>query len=203
MTKPRSLVVVAHPDLRHSRVNRAWTTALQAYPASVSVHDLYARYPTGAINVSAEQKLLESHERIILQFPLYWFSTPPLLKQWMDKVFLEGWSHGPNGNKLAGKEIGMAISTGGREAAYRSGGRSLYTIDELLAPLRQTVHFVGGKYLPPFVFYGARFEYTEAQLQESSRQYARHVLQRDLDAHVQDAADLLTARAPAELTFVA
>ncbi|MEU3281800.1 NAD(P)H-dependent oxidoreductase [Streptomyces antibioticus] len=29
---------------------------------------------------------LHVHSTVVLQFPFYWYSTPPLLKQWLDQV---------------------------------------------------------------------------------------------------------------------
>ncbi|MGT2357467.1 NAD(P)H-dependent oxidoreductase [Staphylococcus aureus] len=44
------------------------------------MHDLYREYPDFIINVKREQELVENHDNIIFQFPLYWYSSPSLLK---------------------------------------------------------------------------------------------------------------------------
>ena len=36
--------------------------------------------PNWEFNIEEEQKLLVEHDRYIFQFPLYWYSSPPLLK---------------------------------------------------------------------------------------------------------------------------
>lgn len=77
----KTLVIVAHPDIARSTVNRTWACALAAQESRYTVHELYAAYPDGKINVAAEQALIEAHGSVILQFPVYWFSCPPLLKQ--------------------------------------------------------------------------------------------------------------------------
>ncbi len=41
-------------------------------------------YPDFIINVKREQELVENHDNIIFQFPLYWYSSPSLLKKWID-----------------------------------------------------------------------------------------------------------------------
>jgi putative NADPH-quinone reductase len=69
---------------------------------NVTIHQLYAAYPDFRIDVKREQELLSLHDRMILQFPLYWYSTPALLKQWFDVVlkFLMFQSNRATGTQL-------------------------------------------------------------------------------------------------------
>lgn len=53
---------------------------------NVTIHQLYATYPDKNIDASKEQELLLAHDRVILQFPFHWYSTPSLLKEWFDVV---------------------------------------------------------------------------------------------------------------------
>jgi len=48
--------------------------------------------------------LLE-HDRIVLQFPMYWYSMPPLLKKWLDDVLTYNFAYGSKGDKLKGKDL--------------------------------------------------------------------------------------------------
>ena len=84
MSKP--LIIPAHPDISQSTVNKHWTTAIKQHPDSFTVHELYTVYPRGKIDVSAEEKLIESPDAPVLQFPVYRFNCPPLLKQCLDEV---------------------------------------------------------------------------------------------------------------------
>ena len=106
------LVNLFHPHLERSVVNRAWAERLANQPG-ITLRRLYALYPDGKIDVAAEQQALAEHERLVFQHPFYWYSTPPLMKQWLDDVLTYGWAYGPGGNALAGKEWLSAISTGG------------------------------------------------------------------------------------------
>lgn len=146
----RLLVVYCHPRPHRSRVNKALVDAVRDLPG-VTVHELYERYPDGGIDVATEQALLAAHEAVVLQHPFYWYSTPPLLKEWLDVVLTWGWAYGRGGTALRGKTVLTAITTGGREAAYRRDGFNRFTVRELLAPIDQTVHLCGMRYLPPFV----------------------------------------------------
>ncbi|WP_310829183.1 NAD(P)H-dependent oxidoreductase [Paenibacillus pedocola] len=169
----KTLVIVAHPNLGDSRINQAWTQALQAQE-DVTVHVLYGVYPDGKINVAREQQLLDSHDRIIFQYPLYWYSTPPLLKQWFDEVLEHGWAFGIGGDHLQNKEIGVAISTAGTAASYQPEGSNLFTIQDITKPVAALANYVSAVYLPPFVLHDAR-NVTDEQLLASSAAYLQHL----------------------------
>lgn len=168
------LAVVAHPDIEASRLHRVWTDALQVTPG-VTVHNLYKTYRSWTINAPAEQTLLITNDRIVLQFPLYLYSCPPMLKKWMDDVFLFRWAYGPGGTALRGKEFMIATSTGGPSDGYRPGGYHNYTMDEFLRPLQQVVNLVGGIYLKPFLCDRAR-TMTIQEVEQSARHLAAHVV---------------------------
>lgn len=76
----KTLVILAHPNIEDSRVNQRWKQELLQYTNEITIHEIYKEYPNWSIDVLREQKLLETHSNIIFQFPLYWYSYPPLLK---------------------------------------------------------------------------------------------------------------------------
>lgn len=115
----KTLVILAHPDMESSRVNRRWKEELLQNPDDIALHELYTTYPDGKIDVSREQELLEMHDHMMLQFPLYWYSYPPLLKTWFDDVFTHGWAYGSKGNRLKGKRMGLAMSIGDKRRTMR------------------------------------------------------------------------------------
>ena len=71
----KTLVLVFHPHLEKSQVNRKLMDAANE-TGDVTVVDEYAAYPDFKINVEHEQELIETHDRIVLQFPFYWYSSP-------------------------------------------------------------------------------------------------------------------------------
>jgi len=146
------LVNVFHPRLAQSTVNRAWVARLAT--AGVTLRDIYALYPDGKIDIAAEQAALLAHERIVFQHPFYWYSTPPLMKQWLDDVLVYGWAYG-GGQALAGKEWLSVISTGGPADSYQAGGYNRFAMSEFLKPLVQTASLLQTVFLPPFIFHGA------------------------------------------------
>ena len=89
----KTTVLVVHPNIKQSRVNSALAKGAQSV-ADVEVRYLYDLYPDGKIDAAAEQAVLEKADRIVLQFPMYWYSSPALLKQWLDDVLAYGWAYG-------------------------------------------------------------------------------------------------------------
>ena len=150
---PGVLVLFAHPALEKSRVNRRLAAAVADLPG-VTLHDLYEAYPDFDVDVKREQDLLAAHDVLVVQHPFYWYSTPALVKQWEDLVLEHGWAYGTGGTALRGKRWLNAVTTGGREAAYATGGMNRFTMRQLLAPLDQTAQLCGMIFLPPFVVHG-------------------------------------------------
>jgi putative NADPH-quinone reductase len=176
----KTLVLVFHPDINNSRINRRLAEEMEKQ-ANVTVHRVYEAYPNEQINVAAEQRLLEEHDRIVLQFPFYWYSTPPLLKKWEDEVLTYGWAYGSNGDKLHKKEILIAVSTAGTEEYYTPSGKHKYTVPELLRPLQATSNLIGTRYLTPFIVYGV-WQMSDEQLEQSARDYVAYALNPGIEA---------------------
>lgn len=169
----KSLVILAHPNIEQSRINKAWIQAVQNQ-SDVTVHKLYDVYPDEVIDVAKEQELLLTHDRIILQFPFFWYSTPSLLKKWIDAVLAYGFAYGEGGNKLHGKELGLAISTFGPKESYQPSGYNRYTMEELLKPLQATSNLIGTNFLPMFVLNGVA-HVTDEELAQSAADYVTHI----------------------------
>lgn len=168
------LVIAAHPNLEKSRVNRRWLEELRLYP-EITVHQLYEAYPDEKIDVKREQSLLIAHDRIVFQFPFYWYSSPPLLKKWHDVVLEFGWAYGPGGTQLHGKEYVLAISAGGPEEAYQPGGYNQYSIGELTRPFQATSNLIGTAFLKTFRIHRAR-SIDEQAIDASAKAYVAHIL---------------------------
>lgn len=52
---------------------------------------------------------------------MQWYSIPPLLKLWIDKVLSHGWAYGHGGKALHGKHLLWAVTTGGGESHFEIG----------------------------------------------------------------------------------
>jgi glutathione-regulated potassium-efflux system ancillary protein KefG len=141
----RVLILFAHPALEKSRIHRRLIREIPDLP-NLTFHDLYEEYPAFDIDVPREQELLLSHDLIVLQHPFFWYSTPPLIKQWEDLVLEHGWAYGSQGVALRGKRMLSLITAGGGASAYQHSGYNRFTIRELLAPIEQTAYLCKMEY---------------------------------------------------------
>lgn len=150
-----TLVLTAHPDLSTSTANRMWFEALSGIEGVVTRDLTSVGGAQMHFNPATEQALIERADRIVMQFPFYWYSCPPVLKAWIDQVLLFGFAYGQGGNKLHGKELILAITTGGPAESFQSGAFNRFSMNEFLTPFEQTAKMVGMNYLPPFVLHSA------------------------------------------------
>ena len=153
---PEIVVLVAHPQQQHSRVNHALMHgAARAAPGRVEVRDLYALYPDYLIDVQAEQAQLAAARLVVWQHPIHWYGMPPLMKLWLDEVFAFGWAYGPGGHALRGKDLWLVASTGDPAESYRPDGYNRWFFDAFLPPYEQTAALAGMRFLPPLLLHGA------------------------------------------------
>jgi glutathione-regulated potassium-efflux system ancillary protein KefG len=148
-----TLVLVSHPNLARSKAHARLLAAIRGIPG-VEIRHLEALYPDRRIDITAEQAAAARARRIVFQFPFYWYTTPPMLKQWEDDVLEFGWAYGPGGTHLHGKTLQLVLSTGGPEATYHPDGYNRYAIRELLRPLEVTASLTGMKFAEPLVLWG-------------------------------------------------
>lgn len=164
------LVLFAHPSQHRSEVNRPLFKAAQKIEGVTAI-DLYGEYPTFNIDIGKEQSRLVEHDVIIFQFPLFWYSTPAILKEWQDLVLEYGFAYGSKGTALHGKVFLCALTAGGKEDAYQTEGYNHFTIGQLLQPLEQTASLTGMRYLPPFALFGSRTATEEGRIGEHVAEY--------------------------------
>jgi len=162
----KTLIIVIHPDMERSAVNKRWIEELGRHPDKYHIHQLHKVYPDEKIDVVAEQNLVEQYDKIVFQFPFYWFNCPPFFKKWLDDILTYGWAYGSkSGYKLSGKKIALAISAGIDEIEYQPSGKYRYTLEELTQPFELTFKYVKADYRPFFAHYGlelnASKEWTE------------------------------------------
>ncbi|MEM0964716.1 MAG: NAD(P)H-dependent oxidoreductase [Verrucomicrobiota bacterium] len=140
--------LVFHPALQESRVNRIWKEQLEKSGKIATSRDLYVEYPDFQMDVKREQQLLREHDRIVFQFPFYWYSSPPLLKKWLDDVLTYGFAYGNKGKQLQGKDLQLILSAGGQQKFY-SGFDIYATLYDLLRPFQLTANLCQMNYMIP------------------------------------------------------
>jgi glutathione-regulated potassium-efflux system ancillary protein KefG len=171
----RVLILFAHPAYEKSRVHRQLAAAVRSLPG-VTFHDLYEAYPDQDVDIAREQALLAANDVIVFQHPFYWYSVPPLLKQWMDLVLEHGWAYGSAGRALEGKVLQVAMTAGGREMAYGPEGFNRFTFREFLIPVEATARLCRMEFREPWVRAGTH-EMTSTQTQQAAADYAALITQ--------------------------
>jgi glutathione-regulated potassium-efflux system ancillary protein KefG len=170
--RPRKILILFfHPRFEESHANSLLASAARS-TEGVTFRDLYEIYPDFNIDVQTEKECLMQHDIIIWQHPFFWYSCPPLMKQWIDLVLEYGWAYGKGGDKLAGKIILQVVTSAGTFEVYRPEGRNRFTYRTLLSPFDQTVHLCKMHYLPPFIVPGAT-RMSPAQLRLYTEQYGK------------------------------
>ncbi|WP_374661807.1 NAD(P)H-dependent oxidoreductase [Inhella sp.] len=144
------LVLLAHPDLRRSRVSQRLAERL-GMAEGVRLRDLYALYPDYWIDVAQERAALVGARLIVWLQPWHWYGATPLLRLWMDEVLGFGWAFGPGGRALAGKDLLLVTSTGGGPEGYAALGG----FEQFLPPYRHCASLCGLRFLEPAVLHDA------------------------------------------------
>lgn len=165
----KTLLLFAHPAIQKSNVNKLMLENLDQF-SNLTVHNLYESYPDFDIDIKKEQALLEQHDCIIFQFPLFWYSTPALLKEWQDLVLQHAWAYGSKGHTLTGKLFINIVSLGGPQISYGHNEMNEYTVEEILIPLKLMSNVCRMIRLPHFGIYGTHVSNTN-QLLAYKRMY--------------------------------
>jgi putative NADPH-quinone reductase len=172
----KTLVIITHSNLETSRINKRWVEELKKYPEKYILHDLHSLYPDEKIDVEKEQQLIAAYDKIIFQFPFYWFNCPPFFKKWLDEVLTEGWAFGiGSGYQLAGKKMALGITAGISKEDYTASGKYKYTLEQLTAPFEITFDYIRADYKPFFAFYGMEHTPTTAQIDQSASDYIAYI----------------------------
>lgn len=169
-------ILLFHPDSDRSRVNTALMRAAVGLH-HVAIADMSVLYPAGIAmerDSAREAARLLAADRIVLQFPMQWYSTPALLKQWQDTVLTRmAYMHwDTEGAALAGRPLMVAATMGAEEATYRRQGRNRFTVAELLAPLHASANRFAMDWQEPFLVFGTD-ALGGADLAEAGHAYAR------------------------------
>lgn len=158
----KTLVIISHPTYEESGTQQFLIQSITNPPLeNVTLHILEQAYPDGRIDIKKEQELLKEHDRILFQFPFYWYSSPPLLKQWQDEVLTEHFAFGYRGDRLKGKDFGLVLSIGIAEKEYQSGGQEGYSISELTKPYQAMARKTQMNFMKPLAIY--QFAYLSEQ----------------------------------------
>ena len=189
----RLIVYYAHPGHNYSHAN-CEMARVAARLDGITYVDLYKDYPRFDIDADIEQQRLLDHDVVLFQFPLFWYSTPSILKEWQDLVLEHGFAYGSGGDKLEGKRMLLAITAAGPEDAYSAGGYQHYPMRDFLRPLEQTARLCNMHFSAPYVLYASLRAPTDGRIDphvEGYRQLLIAVRDNRFDWDVADSREVL------------
>jgi len=168
----KTLILLFHSGPNRSRANAALAAAAARLPG-VEVADIHALYPDGRIDIDREVARLLSADRIVFQFPIQWYSAPPVLKAWENAVLTRMYylAYETEGRLLEGRPLLVAATAGNVPEAYGPGGANAFTMAELLRPLEATARRCGLLWQAPFLLFRAD-RLDDLALHDAARDYA-------------------------------
>lgn len=140
-----------------------------------------AHYDGFAADVQREMDKLFRCDALILQFPLWWFGLPAILKGWVDRVFASGGRIYGGGKwydrgVFAGKRAMCAVTIGGLPPMYSERGLN-GPIASILFPINHGVlYFTGFTVVEPFLVHAPARISAEQRAAHLDR-YRQRVLQ--------------------------
>ncbi|ENO86463.1 NAD(P)H-dependent oxidoreductase [Thauera linaloolentis] len=124
---------------------------------------------TLSADIRAELDKLFWCDLVVFVFPLFWYSTPAILKGWIDRVFVSGRVYGGkrfyDRGGLAGRRALVGLTLGGQEHMF--GPQGIHgPIEDMLKPFLQgTLAYAGLQVLPPFIGWHVPYVTDEARHQ--------------------------------------
>jgi NAD(P)H dehydrogenase (quinone) len=116
-------------------------------------------------DIEIEQDKMRWADALILQFPMWWFSMPAIMKGWVERVYAYGFGYGVGEHSashwgdrygegmMKGKRAMIVTTTGGWESHYAPRGIN-GPIDDVLFHIQHGMLFYPGfDVLPPYVLY--------------------------------------------------
>ncbi|MEU9118316.1 NAD(P)H-dependent oxidoreductase [Streptomyces sp. NPDC048506] len=113
-------------------------------------------------DIVSEQEKVTWADTLIIQFPLWWYGMPAILKGWFDRVFVRGFAFGLTDpatgrlrrygdGRLVGKRA-MVITTAGARASTLGPRGVNGDLNDLLFPLQHgTLWYTGISVVPPLL----------------------------------------------------
>ncbi len=169
----KTLVIVDHPFYDQSVANRRWLDEVRKYPEEFVVHNLQSSYPRSSIDPALEHSLIDNNGSIVLQFPMFWMNTPPMLKSWVDCVLTAGWAFA-GGKHLEGRKVAFAVTCGSPEETYGKDGELGFSVEDFLNSYIAAFKRCNAEYAGLYTFYNAKpvkGEVDTVALSESARGY--------------------------------
>lgn len=175
-----ALIILGHPNFEKSFANKTIIEELQNSDLDIEVRHIEKMYPDYRIDVKAEQMAILRHNTIVLQYPIYWYNMPAILKHWVDVVLGYQFAYGPQGDKLKNKNFLPSFTVGSLESKYTALGDHHFRIYEFCKILEQSAYYTQMNYIDPIYFHGTFLTagVTEEQVRNKAKEHANRLIVR-------------------------
>ena len=138
-------------------------------------------YENGTLPAEVDRELAAIHwaDLLVIQFPLWWFGAPAMLKGWMDRVLVYGalysseqrFEHGV----CQGKKVLLCVTTGSSAQECAPNGREGNT-HLLVWPIQYAFRYVGFDVLQTYLVHGIWADCTSTgrDLNEELQRYSSY-----------------------------
>jgi Flavodoxin-like fold len=140
----KTLILLFHSDFAKSKANRALADAASRVNG-VEIVQMGQLYPSHDVDITTEVTRLLTANQLVLQFPIQWYSTPPLLKLWQDTVLTRMFYLTPKeeGARLSGLPVMVAATAGNR--ARKPNLRCIWGVQSAGNSASRTCSMVNGR----------------------------------------------------------
>lgn len=146
------------PDHFRRRQDRTW---FKVANEQKHAHETSSTHP----DVLAAIAKLDRADLLVLQFPMWWYMPPAMLKGWLDRVLTYGAVYSSkqrfDTGRFKGKRVLLSITAGSTQSSYQADGRN-GDMSLLLWPIQFSLHYVGYAVTQPYIAYLP--EETEAEV---------------------------------------
>ncbi|HEV2613671.1 MAG TPA: NAD(P)H-dependent oxidoreductase [Gammaproteobacteria bacterium] len=135
--------------------------------------------PENIQKIKLEQAKIKTSQLTFVQFPLYWYTVPGLLKNYMDTVWELDFAFGlPDKvfqkSPLAdGRQVLLSVTTQTPREKY-DHGEIRGPIENLLHPIELAFKFIGFEILPAFVTYNIEGK-SPGALEPTKKEFIEHI----------------------------
>lgn len=194
--KPKAHLIIAHPNpqsFNYGLKSLAEEQLLQKGFEVVTsdLYELHAEHnpavgpfqfshsPENIQKIKSEQDKIKTSQLTVVQFPLYWYTVPGLLKNYMDTVWELNFAFIPpegvfEKSPLAdGRKVLLSVTTQTPKEKY-SKGQILGPIENILRPIELAFKFIGFEILPAFVTYNIEGKSPET-LEPVKKEFVEHL----------------------------
>jgi putative NADPH-quinone reductase len=172
-----TLILNFHPDPARSRINAALADAAARLP-EVEVRTMANDRQGATFDYAVEIERIVSAERLVLQFPVQWYSGPSLLADWMAQILTIAFyvRTQEDGARIEGRRLMIAAVAGNTPENYQPQGRVAIPLPELLRPFEAMARRCGLEWNEPFMVFRSSF-LTDDELAREAGRYCERLEQ--------------------------